>query len=77
MSLVPFERALGVDDLRQGMMAISGASRRLGSPGDEREGLTEDQIRNAIEKFRQAREQEDLPKTLPDRIFRKVRESPF
>ncbi len=79
VSLVPFERALGVDDLRQGVMAISGASRRLGSPGDEREGLTEDQIRNVIEKFRQVREQEgkDLPKTLPDRIFRKVRERPL
>ena len=79
VSLVPFERALGLDYLRQGVMAISGASRRLGSPGDEREGLTEAQIESAIDAFRRARrlEGKDLPKTLPDRIFREVRERPL
>ena len=61
VSLVPFERELGLDDLRQGIMTISGASRRLGSPGDEREGLTESQIKSAIEDFRERRAEERKP----------------
>lgn len=78
-NLKPFVRMLGPDELRQGVMVISGSSRRLGSPGDEREGLTSSQIEKAVEDFRHLRNLEgrDLPKTLPDRIFREVRERPL
>ena len=78
-SFRPFVRKLGTDELRRGVMAISGASRRLGSPGDEKEGLTDSQMKEAVENFRHLRnlEGKELPKTLPDRIFREVRERPL
>ena len=43
-----FGRSVGEADLRQGVLAISGTSRRVGSPGDERVGLTPEQIDAAV-----------------------------
>ncbi|MGE0256845.1 MAG: Z1 domain-containing protein [Alphaproteobacteria bacterium] len=66
-----FGRSVGEGDLRQGVLAISGTSRRVGSPGDERVGLTSDQIETAIRDFRETRirEGKSVPETLPPRIF--------
>lgn len=70
-----FGRSVGEPDLRQGVLAISGASRRVGSPGDERVGLTKDQIDAAISAFRneRIRDGKPVPETLPPRIFCEVR----
>lgn len=67
-----FGRTVGVAELKENVLAISGASRRVGSPGDERVGLLKDQIDAAISKFRLERIRDgklDEPKTLPPRIF--------
>jgi len=66
-----FDRSVGEDDLRQGVLAISGTSRRVGSPGDERVGLTKDQIDTAANNFRSAliTQGKKVPDTLPPRIF--------
>lgn len=66
-----FGRYVGEADLRQGVLAISGTSRRVGSPGDERVGLTPEQIDTAVIAFNEACKLEgrEPPKTLPPRIF--------
>lgn len=66
-----FNRSVGEVDLRQGVLAISGTSRRVGSPGDERAGLTTEQIDAATKSFREERisEGKPVPGTLPPRIF--------
>ncbi len=70
----PFARGVGETDLRQGALAISGTSRRVGSPGDEREGLTEHQIAVAEASYRerQVAAGKPVPTTLPPRIFCEV-----
>lgn len=70
-----FGRSVGEADLRQGVLAISGTSRRVGSPGDERVGLTPEQIDAAISAFHEEckREGREPPKTLPPRIFCEIR----
>jgi hypothetical protein len=70
-----FGRSVGEADLRQGVLAISGTSRRVGSPGDERVGLTSEQIDAAISAFHEEckREGRKPPKTLPPRIFCEIR----
>jgi hypothetical protein len=74
-----FERVVGGSDLRNGVLAISGTSRRVGSPGDEKEGLTEPQVNGAMEKFQAecTKSGKKIPGTLPDRIFREVRTRPL
>lgn len=69
-----FGRTVGVDDLKNNVLAISGSSRRVGSPGDERVGLTTDQIDEAIKKFHEECEDSgrEPPKTFPPRIFCEV-----
>jgi hypothetical protein len=68
LQMKPFNRAVGPDNLKAGTLAISGASRRVGSPGDEREGLTEDQI--SIAKSNYIPDQgKSASGTLPPRIF--------
>ncbi|MDN2565220.1 Z1 domain-containing protein [Aquibium sp. A9E412] len=69
-----FGRSVGEADLRQGVLAISGTSRRVGSPGDERVGLTAEQIDAATQAFREEcnRQGKEVPKTLPPRIFCEV-----
>lgn len=66
-----YGRSVGEVDLRQGVLSISGTSRRVGSPGDERVGLTGDQIEAATQAFRdeRVREGKAVPETLPPRIF--------
>ncbi|TVS19591.1 MAG: endonuclease, partial [Gammaproteobacteria bacterium] len=66
-----FGRSVGETDLRQGVLSISGTSRRVGSPGDERVGLTPEQIDAAVRAFHEEckREGREPPKTLPPRIF--------
>lgn len=70
-----FRRSVGEPDLRQGVLAISGTSRRVGSPGDERIGLTKEQIDAATNAFRDElyRDGKSVPKTLPPRIFCEVK----
>ncbi|MCB5200237.1 Z1 domain-containing protein [Loktanella sp. TSTF-M6] len=70
-----FGRSVGEPELRDGILAISGTSRRVGSPGDERVGLTQEQIDTAIAAFRdeRTRDGKDIPKTLPPRIFCEIR----
>lgn len=70
-----FGRSVGEPDLRQGVLAISGTSRRVGSPGDERVGLTKEQIDAATNAFRQERirDGKPVPNTLPPRIFCEVK----
>lgn len=66
-----YGRSVGEADLRQGVLAISGTSRRVGSPGDERVGLSEAQIETATVAFRRQRilDGKPVPETLPPRIF--------
>lgn len=70
-----FARSVGEPDLRQGVLAISGTSRRVGSPGDERVGLTREQIDAATNAFREERirDGKPVPETLPPRIFCEVK----
>lgn len=69
-----FGRSVGEPDLRLGVLAISGTSRRVGSPGDERVGLTKEQIDAATNAFREERirDGKPVPETLPPRIFCEV-----
>lgn len=69
-----FARSVGEADLRQGVLSISGASRRVGSPGDERVGLSAEQTDAATLEFRKTCSDRgiDVPKTLPPRIFCEV-----
>lgn len=71
LSMRVFARSVGEADLRQGVLSISGTSRRVGSPGDERVGLTESQIKAATQAFHEecARQGKNVPGTLPPRIF--------
>lgn len=70
-----YGRSVGEADLRQGVLAISGTSRRVGSPGDERIGLTPEQIDAATQAFRDERIRDGkmVPETLPPRIFCEIR----
>ncbi|OLP44554.1 Z1 domain-containing protein [Rhizobium oryziradicis] len=68
LRMKPFNRAVGLDNLKTGTLAISGTSRRVGSPGDEREGLTEDQISAAKDNYIAAHGK-PASGTLPPRIF--------
>lgn len=70
-----FGRSVGQKDLSDGILAISGTSRRVGSPGDERVGLTKEQIEAATNAFRaeRIRDGKPVPETLPPRIFCEIR----
>lgn len=69
-----FGRSVSDADLRQDVLAISGTSRRVGSPGDERIGLSSDQVNEATKAFREERirEGKPVPDTLPPRIFYEI-----
>lgn len=77
VSLIPFERSVDADNLAKGVLAISGASRRVGSAEDEREGLTTPQIDAALAAYRTSLGDKPPPGTLPPRIFREVRDRPL
>jgi hypothetical protein len=72
-SMNPFDRSVGDRELRQGVLAISGTSRRVGSPGDEKEGLGPDDLACAAAEFNREFPKKNLPSPLPDRFFRIVR----
>lgn len=74
-----YTRRVGTQELRGGVLAISGTSRRVGSPGDEQVGLTKDQIRSAIKKFQEERlrDNKEVPGTLPPRIFCEIPRRPL
>lgn len=74
LSMRAFVRSVGEADLRQGVLSISGTSRRVGSPGDERVGLDKQQIDQIIQSFNEdcIRQGKEIPKTLPPRIFCEV-----
>lgn len=72
LRLAPYERAVDPEDFSRGVLTISGASRRLGSSEDEREGLTPEQIAEALEEYRQTRGDKKLPSTVSPAVYRKV-----
>lgn len=77
LSIKPFERRVSDDDLRQGVLAISGTSRRVGSPGDEREGLGPEELAHAVVEFQRENPDRKPPSALPDRFFRIARARPL
>jgi hypothetical protein len=74
LTMRAFTRSVGEPDMRQGVLAISGTSRRVGSPGDERVGLNAEQIDTVTAAFRDEckRLGKVAPITLPPRIFCEV-----
>lgn len=72
LRLVPFERSVDPSDHAKGVITISGTSRRVGSAEDEREGLSDTQIANALEGYRQTRSDKELPKTISPKVYRTV-----
>lgn len=70
-----FSRSVGEQEARQDVLAISGASLRVGSPGDERVGLTTNQIDLAIQAFRdELRQCSKLEQSsIPPRVFRAIK----
>ncbi len=72
LDIVPYELSVDPDLARGGVLAFSGASRRIGSAEDESEGLTKTQIGDAREAFRLSRPDQKLPKTVNPRIYRQV-----
>lgn len=77
VSLVPFERSVDANNLIKGVLAISGASRRVGSAEDEREGLTTQQIKDALTAYQMSFGDKPMPSTPSPRIFREVRDRPL
>lgn len=73
----PFERSVSASDLRQDVLAISGTNRRLGSPGDEKEGLGTEEIASAADEYRREYPERTPPSPLPDRFFRFARARPL
>lgn len=72
-------RNVGPGDLAKDILSISGSSRRLGSPGDEKVGVDPLKAAVALEAFKKGYEATDqpTPKTIPDRIYREVRDVPL
>lgn len=76
-AMKPFERSVSQDDLRQGVLAISGTSRRVGAPGDESEGLDAEELARAEAEYRHEHPGRTPPNPLPDRFFRIARSRPL
>jgi hypothetical protein len=75
--MTPFERSVSDAELDQGVMAISGTSRRVGSPGDEKEGLGPGELAKARDEFLREHPEKEVPAVLPDRHFRIARSRPL
>lgn len=73
----PFDRSVSDEDLRNRILAISGTSRRVGSPGDEKEGIGAAEEICAEAEFRREFPDRSIPNPLPDRFFRIVRVRPL
>ena len=75
LPLKPFVRSVDREAYEEGgAIAISGASRRVGSSYDEKEGLTPEQIATAIKAFKDDRKADNKPVTsnINPRYYRKV-----
>jgi hypothetical protein len=75
--MVPFQRSVSDEGLAQDVLAISGTSRRVGSPGDEKEGLDPADLIRADAEFRREHPDRSVPSPLPDRFFRIARSRPL
>lgn len=73
IAMKPFERTVGETDLAKRVMSISGRSRRVGSPGDEREGLDESEIERAFDIYKADNPGKEVPKPLTDKYYRLAR----
>ena len=73
LSMKPFDRSVSDKDLLNGVLSISGTSRRLGSPGDEKEGLDPEELAFAEVEFKREFPEREPPSPLPDRFFRIAR----
>lgn len=75
LAMKPFDRTVSEDDLNQSTLSISGSSRRVGSPGEEMEGLSNEQIEITINCYKDRLQSggKRIPKTLPPRIFCEVK----
>jgi hypothetical protein len=73
------ERSVALSDLAKEILSISGSSRRLGSPGDEKVGVDPTKAEAALDAFKKQlkADNQPIPKTIPDRIYREVREYPL
>ncbi len=72
-------RKIGKANLTDGVLAISGSSRRVGSPGDEKVGVDPSVAAKALSDFLEEYERAgtEPPKTIPDHIYRVVRSRPL
>lgn len=72
-------RNVAPGDLAKEILSISGSSRRLGSPGDEKVGVDPTKAAAALETFKKELDaaNQPIPKTIPDRIYREVRDFPL
>jgi hypothetical protein len=61
--------------LHEGSILVSGRSARVGSRGIEREGLSEEQIREVIDAYKQ--DEKNKGKSVPDHKYREQRERPL
>lgn len=76
--LGPADRSVGADDLRSGVLAISGSRARVASRGIERVGVRPDIAQTAEKRFLDAEKIVDPKKAnFPDRIYRAVRTKPL
>jgi Z1 domain len=73
------ERTVPRSDLAKEILSISGSSRRLGSPGDEKVGVNPTKAAAALEAFKKGLEaaNQPIPKTIPDWIYREIRDVPL
>jgi hypothetical protein len=71
-------RAIGPDDLRNGILTISGSSARVASRGMEKAGLSDGRALLAEADFRDERKlAPDAKVNFPDRVYRARRERPL
>jgi hypothetical protein len=61
--------------LHEGSILVSGRSARVGSRGIEREGLSEEQIREVVDAYKQ--DEKNKGKSVPDHKYREKRERPL
>ena len=77
-SIVPISRAIGADDLKKGMLSISGTSSRVASRGMEKAGLSDAQVELAEADYRREKGlSEDARPNFPDRVYRHRRSRPL
>lgn len=74
----PISRAIGPDDLRNGILTISGSSARVASRGMEKAGLSDERALLAEADFRDERKlASDAKVNFPDRVYRTRRARPL